>query len=61
MIDPTVEAELDAALTHLRAAHPGISNADAAELLPKHLVRPLWERAVDRYLAAEHAKLEEPK
>ncbi len=58
-IDPAVEAELEAALDPIRAVHPGISNNAAAPLLPEHLRGPLWERAVDRYLTAELAKLEE--
>lgn len=58
-IDPAVEAELEAALAPIRAAHPGISNGDAAELLPEHLRQPLWERAVDRYLDTELANLED--
>lgn len=49
-LDPHVEEELEAHLRPLRAAQPGISNSEAAELLPEHLRRPLWERAVDRYL-----------
>ncbi|GIM89709.1 hypothetical protein [Paractinoplanes toevensis] len=43
-------AELEAALIPLRAAHPGITNQEAAPLLPEHLRKQLWERAVDRYL-----------
>ncbi len=58
-IDPAVEAELEAALAPIRAAHPGISNAQAVELIPEHLVQPFWDRAVDRYLDAELAKPEE--
>ncbi len=57
MIDPAVEAELEAALPPIRAAHPGISNAHAAPLLPDHLRQPLWERAIDRYLAAKLAEV----
>lgn len=56
-LTPEVEAELEAALVPLRAAQPGISNHEAAKLLPAHLVGPLWERAVDRHLSAELAKL----
>ena len=48
MTDPY--AELEAALIPLRAAQPGISNMEAAALLPPHLEQQLWERAVDRYL-----------
>lgn len=59
MIDPAVEAELETALAPIRAQRPGLSNEEAADLLPEHLVQPFWERAVDRYLAAELAKLEE--
>lgn len=43
-------AELEAALIPLRAAQPGISNMEAAALLPPHLEQQLWEQAVDRYL-----------
>lgn len=57
MIDPVVEAELEAALTPIRAAHPGISNNAAAPLLPEHLRGPLWERAVDRHMTAKLAEL----
>jgi hypothetical protein len=49
-LDPHVEDELEARLRPLRAAQPGISNTEAAKLLPEHLRQPLWERAVDRYL-----------
>lgn len=54
-LPPRVEEDLENHLRPLRAAHPGISNAEAAELLPEHLRQPLWERAVDRYLAAKLA------
>lgn len=57
-IDPAVEAELEAALAPIRAAHPGISHGEAAELLPEHLRGPLWERAVGRYLAAKLVELD---
>jgi hypothetical protein len=59
MIDPATEAELEAALAPIRTAHPGISNADAAPLLPEHLRAVLWERAVDRYQTTALADLEE--
>lgn len=49
-LDPHVEEDLENHLRPLRAAHPGISNTEAAKLLPEHLRGPLWERAVDRYL-----------
>lgn len=55
---PEVEAELEAALAPLRAEHPGLSNDVAAKLLPPHLIGPLWERAVARYVAAELAILD---
>lgn len=57
MIDLAVDAELEAALAPIRAAHPGISNGAAAELLPEHLRQPLWERAIGRYLETELANL----
>ncbi|WP_045740774.1 hypothetical protein [Actinoplanes rectilineatus] len=50
MTDTDQYAELEAALAPLRAAQPGISNQEAAALLPPHLEKQLWERAVDRYL-----------
>ncbi len=61
MIDPATEAELEAALAPIRAANPGISNVHAAPLLPEHLRQPLWERAVDRYLAAPSEEIIVPK
>ncbi len=54
--DPSIEAELEAALAPIRAAHPGIQNIDAAPMLPEHLRQALWDRAVDRYLTTELAK-----
>lgn len=57
-------AELEAVLAPLRAAQPGITNQEVAPLLPGHLRSQLWERAVDRYLEAELAELDdqpEPK
>lgn len=59
MIDPAVEAELEAALAPIRAQQPGISNGEAADLLPEHLRPALWERAVGRYLKAQLANVEE--
>jgi hypothetical protein len=58
VIDPAVEAELEAALAPIRAAHPGISNGEVAEMLPEHLRQPLWERAIGRYLETELANPE---
>lgn len=59
MTESDIDAELDAAVAPIKAAHPGISNGDVADLLPEHLRAPFWRRAVERYLAAELAKLEE--
>ncbi|MFJ8690218.1 hypothetical protein [Micromonospora wenchangensis] len=59
-LPPHVEEDLEAHLRPIRAAHPGISNGEAAELLPEHLRQPLWERAVGRYLAAQLAELGAP-
>lgn len=56
--DPAVYDEIDAVLAPLKAAHPGISNGEVVEHLPQRLRGPFWERAVDRYLAAEVAKHE---
>lgn len=61
MIDPATEAALEAALTPIRAQHPGISNGEAVDLLPEHLRPVFWERAVDRYLTTDLADLEEPQ
>jgi len=58
MTDPY--AELEAALAPLRAAQPGITNAEAAPQLPAHLRAQLWERAVGNYLEAELAKPRRP-
>lgn len=57
-------AELEATLAPIRAAHPGISLAEASPLLPKHLRAQMWGRAVDRYLDAKLTELDarpEPK
>lgn len=55
-------AELEAALTPIRAAQPGITMQEAAPLLPEHLRRQMWERAVDRYLNTALAEVDaEPK
>lgn len=43
--DNDLYAELEAALRPLRAAQPGITNQEAAPLLPEHLRHQMWERA----------------
>jgi hypothetical protein len=53
-------ADLEAALTPLRAAQPGITNAEAAPMLPEHLRRKLWQRAVSQHLDGRLAKLGTP-
>lgn len=53
-----VLAEIDAILEPIKAANPGISNGEVAEFLPQRLRGPFWERAVDRYLDAEHAEMD---
>ncbi|WP_341719847.1 hypothetical protein QQG74_09175 [Micromonospora sp. FIMYZ51] len=57
-LTPEVEAEIDAILSPIKAAHPGISNGQIVNHLPEHLRQPFWERAVGRYLEAELAKVE---
>jgi hypothetical protein len=56
-VTPDPYAGLEAALVPLRTAHPGITNHEAAPLLPEPLRRLLWERAVDRYLGEELAEM----
>jgi hypothetical protein len=58
MTDPVVLTEIDAILQPIKAAIPGISNGEIVHHLPERLRGPFWERAVDRYLAAELAKLD---
>lgn len=55
MSSDDVLAEIDAILAPIKATNPGISNGEAAGLLPEHLRGPFWERAVDRYLGTETA------
>lgn len=54
-------AELEAALEPLRSAQPGITNAEAARLLPPRLRQQLWERAIGLYLDDKLAKVEPEK
>lgn len=58
MIDPQTEAEIEAILVPLRQQQPGITNAEVAPHLPERLRGPFWERAVDRYMTEELAKLD---
>lgn len=51
-------AEIDAILDPIRDANPGITNGDVVHHLPERLHPAFWERAIDRYLEAELAKLE---
>lgn len=57
-VTPEVEAEIDAILNPIKAANPGISNGEIFHHLPERLRQPFWERAIDRYLQAELAKLD---
>jgi hypothetical protein len=56
MTDPLTE--IDAILDPIRAANPGITNAEVVHHLPEHLHGPFWERAIERYLTQELAKLD---
>lgn len=58
-LSPHIEQELETHLARLRADQPGITAGEAAPLLPEHLRQPFWERAVDRYLDAELAKVDQ--
>lgn len=56
--DPAALAEIDTILAPVKAAHPGITNAEVVDLLPERLRGPFWERAVERYVEAELARLD---
>lgn len=53
MTDPEVLAEIDAILNPIKAANPGITNGEVAELLPQWLRQAFWERALEQALEAE--------
>lgn len=57
-IPARAEAGIDAILEPVKAANPGISNAEIVNHLPEHLRQPFWARAVERYLAGELAELD---
>lgn len=50
---------IDAIVAPAKAAQPGISNGEVADLLPEYLRQPFWERAVERYLQDQLANTEE--
>jgi hypothetical protein len=55
-LPPDIEAELDAALTPLRAE--GLTAEQAAKRLPKHLRSVFWRQHVKRCQTDERAKSE---
>lgn len=58
MIDPQVEAEIEAILVPLRQQQPGITCGEAVNHLPARLRGPFWERAIDRYMTEQLAELD---
>lgn len=59
--DDATYAEIDAILDPIKARFPGLTNGEVATYLPEHLRQPFWARAIERYLGAKLADIEENK